>query len=84
MEQIDIAHTYSQIFVDCAGENLAKAINKPAGSPLLHLVETYKTRQGLPVVHTFNYFDTDVLNFFIVRRVVPLDEFNRRKINEDE
>ncbi len=83
VEGCEISHTYSQIHAAVVDDELSQFFSKPIGSPLLHLVETYKTKEGKPIVHTFNYFDTDIMNFTIIRRVVPFSEINRRTSHEE-
>lgn len=82
-QDLDISHTLSNIYAVNADQQISEMMSLPIGAPLLHLVETYQTQQGHPVVHTFNYFGTDVINFHINRRIVPISIFNRRTLNED-
>jgi len=81
---IDVSHTYSDIHAVVADRNIAETMSIEVGSPLLHLVEIYKALEGKPVVHTYNYFGTDVLNFYIIRRVVPISVFDRRLPNDTD
>ena len=82
--KVDVSHTYSSIHAVIADEEIAARMSMEAGDPLLHLVETYKTLDGHPIVHTYNYFGTEVLNFYIIRRVVPLSVFLGRKNHENK
>jgi GntR family transcriptional regulator len=68
--QLDVSHTYSRVLAVTASHEIAQTMSIPLNFPLLHLVETYKSQGGSPLVYTLNYFDTQVLNFFINRRII--------------
>jgi len=78
-QKVDVSHTYSKIHAVVANEEIARIMSIEVGAPLLHLVETYKSLEGRPVVQTYNYFGTEILNFHIIRRVVPHSVFQGRK-----
>lgn len=66
----DLTHTYTKITAVIADAEIAAHMSVSAGIPLVYLSETYQTQDGIPVLFSRNYFDTSVLNFFIVRRIV--------------
>jgi GntR family transcriptional regulator len=81
-QKVDVSHTYSKIHAVVADEEIARIMSMKVGTPLLHLIETYKSLAGHPIVHTYNYFGTEILNFYIIRRVVPHTVLLGRKNHE--
>jgi len=64
-----LAYTNTYLYSVDADEDTSEWLEVPVGRSLLLLAETFFSDTGEPLVSTKNYFVTDQLNFFIVRRV---------------
>lgn len=64
-----ISYTHTNIFAIPAGPDVADRLEVDSGHPVLNLVETFYTDIGLPAMHSLNYFLTERLDFYIVRRL---------------
>ena len=65
-----LSYTRTHLYSVAADETTATWLKISTGKPLLLLAETFYSETGEPIVATQNYFLTDRLNFYIVRRVV--------------
>jgi len=67
---INVTHTASKIMATLASPEISGLLNTPENTALLYMNEIYQTQEGKPLVVTLNYFNTQVLNFFLIRRIV--------------
>ena len=66
----DPSYTHSEIFAINADINVAKMLDVPQGKAILHLSETYFSKDGRAISHSLNYFISEIFHFYVLRRVV--------------
>jgi len=65
-----ISYTHTNIFAVSANSQVAARLETDTEQPVLNLVETFYTDTGQPALHSHNYFLTERLDFYIVRRLI--------------
>ncbi len=65
-----VAYAKSEVSATTAEGAEAKWLLVDDGTPVLHLSETFHTAAGAPVIHSLNNFRTEIISFYIVRKVV--------------
>jgi GntR family transcriptional regulator len=63
------SHTHSQIHAIQADKTLASQLQISTGQAVIHLLETYFTKTGMPIALSFNYFVSDRFGFSISRYI---------------
>lgn len=65
-----ISYTHTNIYAISADPDVADRLEVNTGHPVLNLVETFYTDTGQPAMYSINYFLTERLDFYIVRRLI--------------
>jgi GntR family transcriptional regulator len=68
----NLSYTQTYIYPVVANKRIAGWLKLPQGTPLQLLEETYYSDTGQSIMHEFNYFLADHLNFNIIRRIARL------------
>lgn len=68
-EEIEPLYTQSKISATGAEAAVARKLQIAEGTPVLQLVETFYGNKGHPVILATNHFLTDVVGFYIMRRI---------------
>jgi GntR family transcriptional regulator len=64
------SYTHSEIFAINADENVARMLEVSPGKAILHLSETYFSKDGNAISHSLNYFVSEIFHFYVLRRIV--------------
>lgn len=80
----DIAYAYSELHALNADEELAGRLRLPAGTAVLHMVETIYTPADEAVMRAYAYHATEGLLFRIVRQVPSVPGLYRTKLRSPE
>jgi GntR family transcriptional regulator len=67
---INFTHSASKIMATTANAEIAQLLNVSENFALLYMNEIFQSQDGKPLVVTLNYFNTQILNFFLIRRIV--------------
>ncbi len=65
-----LTYTNTNLYAVDANKEIAKWLRINPGKALMHLDETFYTEKSIPVLHAKNYFLTECMNFYIVRRII--------------